>query len=137
MKQEAALKEVLEPQQLQRLRQIELQSQGPRAFHESYAVEELKLNAEQRRQIRNIKDETMEILRGEKGGPGDNSGNIFKAEVERIVKEVLTPQQQAKWQELSGPASSYRRPPPPKGDGRPPKEGPGGRKPPPGPFGIH
>lgn len=89
--QEAGLSDILSPQKLQRLRQIELQLQGPRVFHESHAVEELKLTAEQKRAIRRIKDEAIAARMSDfsmrnpfdpgpggkgppKKGPGDKGG---------------------------------------------------------------
>src|SRR5207237_2963587 len=55
--QKTALKENLEPSQLSRLQQIEIQSQGARAFHESSAVDVLNLTADQTKKIRAIKNE--------------------------------------------------------------------------------
>ncbi len=133
--QEAALKEVLEPWQLKRLRQIDLQTQGPRAFHDSYAVDVLKLTTEQRSKISAIKNETKGPLGRAKSGPA--ADEVLKAEVMRIVREVLTPEQQAKWEDLTGSpfAGSIRRPqgPPSKGGGGP--RGPGGPDGPKLPFG--
>jgi len=162
--QEAGLSSILPPQKIQRLRQIELQLQGPRAFYESYAVEDLKLSAEQKRAIRLIKDEAIAARMSEmsmrnpfdagKGGPkkspSDKGGSpkgppdkgMFgksppvgaewqaefeksqKAELDRIL-EVLTPEQCARWQEMTGARFEGRlrmffRPPPPRGPGPPP-----------------
>jgi serine/threonine protein kinase len=107
--QEAALGEILQPAQLVRLRQIELQLQGPRAFHDSYAVEALKLTPEQRRQIRSLREETVAVLftsAPEKGRPGEGLKReqieqLHKQEVARIVA-LLSPEQQERWQELTG-----------------------------------
>jgi hypothetical protein len=68
--QEAALADILDAQKLQRLRQIELQMQGPRAFHESYLEQELKLTADQKRKIREFRDETMVVVRISPPGSG-------------------------------------------------------------------
>jgi len=113
--QERALNKILQPQENKRLRQIELQLQGPRVFQESYAVEELKLTTKQKREIRKIQEETMGAF-FDKGGPGGfkgkgkdpNKGKDFhfervqKAGVDRIVEKVLTAEQKARWQELTG-----------------------------------
>jgi len=111
--QEAGLSEILLPKELRRLRQIELQLQGPRAFHDSVVVDALKLAAEQKRKIRDIKDEMISFhFPGPpgKGGPagfGKQFGppqleKTLKLELERIVA-VLTPEQLAVWQEMIGP----------------------------------
>jgi serine/threonine protein kinase len=114
--QEGALSDILEFQEFKRLRQIELQLQGPRAFRESYAVEELKLTTKQKKDIRRINEETLGALfapgdraghgfgkgKGKGGGKEFNWERLQKAEVERIVSKVLTPQQKARWQELTG-----------------------------------
>ncbi len=89
---EAGLNEILSAKQLARLRQIDLQLQGPRAFYDSHVVHELGLTADQKRQIRKIKQDIMAeflppfgqeppgmpkrmfVEKGKKGGkgPGDD-----------------------------------------------------------------
>jgi serine/threonine protein kinase len=136
--QEAGMSEILQPHQIKRLRQIELQLQGPRAFHDSYAVDSVKLTAEQRRRIRDIKEETMAALfakpfgkvRFEQSGPkkgpdgkglspiaaGDfskpkNFEEIHRREMEQILA-LLTPEQFKHWQALIGlPFQGNLRPP--------------------------
>ncbi|MCI0682212.1 MAG: hypothetical protein L0Y71_08920 [Gemmataceae bacterium] len=103
------MSEVLQPGQLQRLRQIELQLQGPRAFHDSHGADALKLTADQKRQIRDIREEM--IATQPPGPPGKGGGGFgktfelyekrMKLEVERILA-VLTADQRAAWQELVG-----------------------------------
>src|ERR1019366_5547149 len=51
---EAAIVAILQPAQLDRLRQIAWQCHGPMAFHDPYVVSELKLTTEQKQQIRTI-----------------------------------------------------------------------------------
>ena len=121
--QEAALNDILQPQEFKRLRQIELQVHGPRAFRESSAVEELKLTAKQKKDIRRINEEAMGALFGlldrpggfakgkGKGGKEFNFERVQKAEVERIVTKVLTPEQKTRWQELTGAPFQGRVPP--------------------------
>jgi eukaryotic-like serine/threonine-protein kinase len=67
--QEAALSDILQPEQVRRLRQIGIQVQGPRAFSESPVTEVLKLTAEQRQQIRTFRDEAVAAMFGERSGP--------------------------------------------------------------------
>jgi hypothetical protein len=121
--QEAALNGILQAPEFKRLHQIELQVQGPRAFRESSAIEELKLTAKQKKEIRRINEETMGALFGlldrpggfgkgkGKGGKEFNLERIQKAEVERIVTKVLTPEQKVRWQELTGAPFQGRVPP--------------------------
>ncbi len=146
-KDEAAVGAILSLRQMQRLRQIELQSQGPRAFQDSYTVGELKLTAEQRKQIREIKDEAMAAMFAEpreKRSPsefGQFVQRALRAGVERVLA-ILTPEQKTRWQEMTGEPfegsiSMFTRGPfgppgpqgPPKRDDR--KWPPGERGPPP------
>lgn len=141
--QEAGLGDILQPHQIHRLRQIELQLQGPRAFVDSYAVDALKLTAEQKRQIRDIKEEILATMwpepKAASGGPPSGRGQspgpvVFgkkkdfekfqRKEVERILA-ILTPEQKSQWQELTGAPFS----------GGPRPVFPGGFVPPRGPFG--
>jgi serine/threonine protein kinase len=167
--QEAALSDILQPDELRRLGQIGIQVQGPRAFSEPPVPETLKLTAEQRQQIRAFRDEAVAAMFGgperfgperfgperfgpekgprekwlpepvlrekgadkgppdkglpdkgvlekglDKGGPGRHQfyERIQKAELERIIA-ILTPDQKARWEELTGA--------PFKGGPRPPK----------------
>jgi eukaryotic-like serine/threonine-protein kinase len=140
--QQTLLTEILDESQLKRLKQLELQSHGAMAFHESSIIDALKLTIEQRRKIRDIKDETMNKYvkqfppkKGPGGGFGDFNKNsstdnkMGKEEVERIEKEVLTADQRTQWDELVGPRVDgiISRPggPPPKGGKGPPGKGPG------------
>jgi serine/threonine protein kinase len=120
--QEGALTEILQPQEFKRLRQIELQLQGPRAFQDSYAVEELKLTTKQKKEIRKIKGETLGALfpserpgfgkgRGKGKGKDNSFENLQKAEVVRIVEKVLTAEQRTRWRELIGAPFQGRVPP--------------------------
>lgn len=89
--QEAALAGILDLHQLKRLRQIELQIQGARAFHESTAVETLKLTAEQKRRIRDLRLETMVVGNGppKKDRPAEFAGSTKQHRKRRIVPETL------------------------------------------------
>jgi len=109
--QEAGLSEILGAQELRRLRQIELQHQGARAFHEGAAVNVLKLTAEQKRMIRQIKDDIMAALftpPAKAGSPGGFAKpdplqfeKLMKVEMERILT-VLSDDQRTMWQEMTG-----------------------------------
>jgi serine/threonine protein kinase len=150
-KQEADLGEILKPSQIERLKQIDLQLQGPRAFQESYASGALKLTTAQRQKIRKFNAEAMTALFS---GPSKKDPhemdklemdklveNVQKAEVEKIMS-ILTLDQKTRWQELTGKSFNGRvhRPPllfmgePQHKGGKGPK-GPKGPKPPPDFFG--
>lgn len=83
--QEAGMSEILQPHQIKRLRQIELQLQGPRAFLDSYAVDSLKLSGEQRRKIRDIKDEAMSAMFAKSFGMGPPGIGSFEKGGLKIV----------------------------------------------------
>jgi serine/threonine protein kinase len=128
--QEATLAGLLRAEDLRRLRQIELQSQGPRAFLESGPLDALKLTQPQKRRIREIRDQGWAALNEngpEKRGPGGSAGSpgrrgeydkVVKAEMEQILA-LLTPTQLQTWHDLTGPpfeGSVRRSPPGPFGD---------------------
>ncbi len=130
-KQEAALKEILSPKQLERLQQINLQSQGAKAFHDSNAVDDLKLTADQKARIRDLKYETknkfqacMQDINLSPNETRKEIDQIFKDEMTSILG-LLTPEQTLKWQALSGDPfrGTLHRGPPFGGKGRP-KNGP-------------
>jgi eukaryotic-like serine/threonine-protein kinase len=68
-KQQAELEQVLEPEQFRRLKQIALQQRGPFAFSDPDVATELRLTAEQKKQVRAIQDEMMESGGPKPGGP--------------------------------------------------------------------
>jgi serine/threonine protein kinase len=118
---ETGAKEVLLPEQLRRLKQIELQLKGPFAFHDADVVAGLKLTDGQKERIRTI--EGTSFFRG-RGGPG--GGGVFggrggpggrgsgpgaprrgpeeeaRAACEKIQESVLTQEQRARWKEMTG-----------------------------------
>jgi hypothetical protein len=123
---ETALAAILDKRQLKRLGQITLQNQGTLPFHESRVIDALRLTAEQQQRIRAIEG-SMFFMRQPPPGPPDRpkEGPLRQA-VERIVQEVLTEEQQARWQELIGepflgkvhdppPPAPHPPPPPPRG----------------------
>lgn len=136
---DAAITAALTPQQVQRLRQVALQTRGVAAFREAAVINELKLTAEQRRRLRSIEAETFFAPHERKGpgpgdrkgpGPGDRKGPGPSADFRRAYEQrqraameralaTLTPQQLQTWRTLIGP----------------PFEGPLPYGPPFGPFG--
>ena len=114
-------RQVLSPQQLQRLPQIALQVQGIGAFRQADVAAALKLTPEQRERIRDIEDEVfwagmMERKRDERlpGGPPADPRKVNDQKrkqeedqrrkqdaLERILA-LLTPEQAQRWKEMTG-----------------------------------
>jgi hypothetical protein len=145
---EAGVANILDVNQQVRLRQIDWQVKGPWAFREQAVVAALKLTAAQQQQIRLIEAERM-LGPGPGGprpdfgrhegprGPGPHFGpramgpkdrgpdEMRRAEVERVLT-LLTDDQRARWNELTG--REFKSCPPPFGRFGLPPDGP-----PPGP----
>src|SRR5262249_48118910 len=103
--QESALASILQDK-LARLKQIDLQLQGPRAFQQSYAVRVLKLSPEQRQEIRDFSEQTMARMHAEDFGLDPDKKRalreqIQREEVERILG-IMTQEQSKRWQALIG-----------------------------------
>jgi serine/threonine protein kinase len=114
---EQILLRILNKDQLRRLQQIELQKQGPAAFHQTYPVGMLRLTDKQKRQIRQISEEAMAAIR--RGPPqktvepnwnSDWRERVQKAEVEQVVTTVLTAEQMTRWREMVGAPIQNGRP---------------------------
>ena len=97
---EAELDAILTPAQRQRLRQIVLQSEGPRAFHEPEVVRALGLAAEQRERMYAIEETTffsrMIEIRSKKA-----ADDVGEPMMDRILAE-LTPEQTQRWRRMIG-----------------------------------
>jgi serine/threonine protein kinase len=109
---EADIEKVLTAVQRQRLRQIDLQRKGERAFEEPDVSAALKLTARQKEQIRDIRDKAFDREREHHKRPGDPpfppvSGASI---VSQIEDKVLTPEQRQRWHELTG--EPFKGPPP-------------------------
>jgi eukaryotic-like serine/threonine-protein kinase len=105
---EAAIGAILKPGQLDRLRQIARQCQGPMAFADSEVASELKLTNEQKRQIRAVQA-TMFFDKPPGGRPFDAPAPPpWKALEEKRkvamkrIRALLTAEQTKGWNELSG-----------------------------------
>jgi len=114
---EAALAEVLTRVQINRLRQIALQCQGPTAFRDPQVVAALKLSPEQRKQIRGLESnlffEKREFDRpppppkGPKKGFDDKrfEDKRFQEKRDAVMKqinEVLSADQAKQWRQMIG-----------------------------------
>ena len=141
---EAGVAGILDPIQQARLRQIDLQTKGPTAFRDPLVVATLNLTPEQQDRIKVIEADRMFLFRpdgprpdgprpGGPGGPpfGPKKGpdDMRRPDVDRILA-ILTEDQRARWQELTGRPFAGRRPfgggPGPGGRFGPPGPGPGG-----------
>jgi hypothetical protein len=103
-----AMRAALTPAQLQRLEQITLQFRGPMVFDEPEVVSQLGLTETQRQAIRQIAlgsfAPNWNPLKRDGGGPpmGGFQPAGMKGAMEKILA-VLTPEQLAQWQKLTGP----------------------------------
>jgi Spy/CpxP family protein refolding chaperone len=132
--QEASKKldELLLPHQTERLKQIVLQVQGPRALADEEVAQTLNLSEEQKKQLTSIQEETQrqmrELFRAGGGQDGDRQAAFAKVrEAQQAASEkmlaVLTDEQRTKFEEMKGEA--FEIPEELRGGGR----GFGGRRP--------
>jgi hypothetical protein len=121
-----AVSEVLKPEQVTRLKQIELQQAGVAAFTRADVEKALTLNDEQKTKLTAIADESstkMRELRGGGQGGGRTRGTPDLAKVTALRKEmgdkalaVLTDDQKKSWQSMTGEVFTVVQPPPRKKD---------------------
>jgi hypothetical protein len=102
--QEAEAEKVLPPDQLRRLRQIDLKLKGLRAFYEADVSAVLKLSLAQKERLRVIQDEASFGTPSGHTGRGEplKGREPSSAVVAKFSKEVLTREQRQHWQELTG-----------------------------------
>ncbi len=118
---DAAVRKILDKEQLKRLGQIALQIEGPVALRENEIATALHLSAAQREQIRVIADDCG-LLGGPRGGPpdgppdghhggrrggppdGERAGDRSRKlrEANERVRAALNPEQVRLWQEMTG-----------------------------------
>jgi hypothetical protein len=101
---EADIEKVLTAVQRQRLRQIDLQRKGHRAFEEPDVSAALKLTAGQKEQIRTIRDKAFARKRERHKESGDPpfSPDSGASIISQIEEEVLMKEQRQRWRELTG-----------------------------------
>lgn len=104
---EADIEKVLTPEQRQRLRQIDLQRKGDRAFEEPEVSAALKLSTAQKEQIRKLRDQMFSFVRPRRGAPKGRGGPQAialsgVALVQHIEDKVLTQEQRLRWYQLIG-----------------------------------
>lgn len=116
----AKLADILQPEQLKRVKQIQLQQAGAAVLRSPVVAEQLSLTEDQKTQLKKIQDEAFEQMRkarearrAEGGGDrpegqprpprGDrNQMRQRRAEIEKKCMAVLTPEQKAKLAEMMG-----------------------------------
>jgi len=127
---EAALAEILSSEQRQRMGQIALQCQGPRALREPDVARTLKLTTEQKERLRSIEAETFrgffDRSRSETT-PSESFEERAKSAADRAkatmqkMLAVLTAEQLQQWQRMTGKPyrgpmfAPWRQGPPPSG----------------------
>ncbi|HEY7329695.1 MAG TPA: serine/threonine-protein kinase [Gemmataceae bacterium] len=101
---ETDIGKVLTPVQRQRLRQIDLQRKGEKAFEEPDVVTALTLTAGQREQVRILREKACSDKRRHSEGEASESSAADSGAsiVSQIVADVLTKEQRQRWRELSG-----------------------------------
>jgi len=105
-----AVNAILTEEQRTRYRQIGLQVRGLSALGDDEVAQSLSLTDEQKKKVEEIQQASREEMRGlfQGGGGGDRAEMRKKFEearkaVDEKLGAVLTPEQQAKWKELTGP----------------------------------
>ena len=122
-----AVGEVLKPEQLTRLKQIELQRAGFMAYTRPEVQTALKLNDEQKEKVKTVTDEANKQMRelfgmapgaggtrpprgqggagrgqGRRGGPNAEKMTALRKETTEKIVAVLTDDQKKTWKELTG-----------------------------------
>ncbi len=101
---------ILKPDQLKRLKEIELQQQGAQAFSDPDLQKELKLTDDQKEKIKTINEDARSEMRSifQGAGQGGDRQEMMK-KMQALRKEtlenslaVLTKDQQAKYKEMTG-----------------------------------
>ncbi|MER3402832.1 MAG: hypothetical protein C4336_08670 [Armatimonadota bacterium] len=95
---------VLTETQKKRLRELELQWQGPTALMDPEIAQEVGLTQEQQAKIMGIVQEFRRMRAPSKqgGSPGPQALEQAREETEKKILEVLTPAQRQKWDQMLG-----------------------------------
>jgi hypothetical protein len=144
---EKKIRDILEPAQYKRVKQIEMQRQGVDALLRADIIQALTITEDQQKEIKEVlekrnkkREELGEQMRGMFEGFGDMSdeereqlrakgeemrekGRAIQTEAQKAAMAVLTDDQKAMMPNLMGEPFEFRRP-----EGRP-GGGPGGRRP--------
>jgi hypothetical protein len=102
-----ALADVLKPEQMDRLKQIQLQRRGPQAFTDAEVQKSLNLTDEQKEKIKTINEdltkEMGDLRGGGRGNPqaGEKMAAVRKEATDKIMA-VLTDPQKETWKTMTG-----------------------------------
>jgi Spy/CpxP family protein refolding chaperone len=103
-----ALESVLKPEQMKRLKQIELQLRGNGAFGDEHVQKALKLTDEQKEKIKTINEDFRNEMR-EAGQANQGDREAFQKKMTELRKDamdkisaVLTADQKKEWHEMVG-----------------------------------
>jgi hypothetical protein len=111
-----AVSEILKPEQVKRLKQIELQQAGARAYSRPDVVKALSLKDDQIEKIKTINDDSQKAMRELRpaGGAGGKPAKPDPAVTEKIaalrketgekIQAVLTDDQKKTWKDMTGEA---------------------------------
>jgi hypothetical protein len=120
----AALETVLKPEQVKRLKEIDLQQAGVAAFTRVEVEKALKLNDEQKGKVKAIAEESSTKMRELRGGTG--GGRPQRTDQEKVTAlrkemmnkglEVLNDEQKGTWKTMVGEAFAVVPSPPRKKD---------------------
>jgi hypothetical protein len=115
-----AFAEVLQPQQLRRLQQIDLQQRGALAFQEPDVIKALQLTPDQQELVKTINADAGKEMKDSFVNPqakleevGRKIGELRKETMERATA-VLTEAQRKMWQEMVGAPFEFKITPPKK-----------------------
>jgi hypothetical protein len=105
-----SLTKLLTHDQLKRLHQIWLQYQGPLACLSPDVSKEMGLTAEQKTRLRSVRQELIDSLRALPPFSREAAARDKRAEMQSKIRQdiaakaiaILTPQQKARWRELTG-----------------------------------
>jgi hypothetical protein len=119
-------KDLLKPEQMKRVKQIQLQQQGMQAFASEEVQKELKITDEQKEKIKTIGDDLRKDMQdlGRGGNPQETFAKIreMTKEANEKVQKLLTDDQKKSWKELTGEPFTIQQPRRP-GAERPPAGG--------------
>jgi Spy/CpxP family protein refolding chaperone len=101
-----ALAEVLKPEQMKRLHQIELQQEGVVAFADPEVAKKLKLSDEQKSKLKTIADDSRKEMTDLFGQGQGQEARTKMAEIRKAANEkavgVLNDDQKKEWKEMTG-----------------------------------
>src|SRR5262249_18156689 len=114
-----ALAKALKPEQLKRLKQLQLQRRGNQAFTDEKVQKTLKFTGEQKEQVDTILKDSAKQMRElfpRRGGGGGDRGNFEEArkkmaelnkETTKKIQDVLTADQKKQWKAMVGSAFKF------------------------------